>query len=183
MNLPNVPPAITGARHDDYVVQVLQQYLAANLTWLERCYHIARVGVDSLDKYTYPQIQDNVNKGDCFNIRPDNKVKSYCFFEVENPYELNYYEGEATYNLSVVFWGNLRLIDNTKTYDYTSHLIKQVTELLEKKMVDSLTVEENPERIFSKYSGLKQETNQYLMRKYTAFKITFSLTTGITNNC
>ena len=127
------------------------------------------------------QANDGTNEN--YDIRPDNTVPSYCFFEVEKPYAIDFYDVKATYFLSVTFWGNLNLIDTEKNYDYTGELIRDVVKLLERKESGDLTIEENPEKVFTKYSALKQDANQYLMRRYTAFKITFWIKDHLTDEC
>lgn len=183
ITLPNVPPSIPNARYDDDIVQRLQNDFATNLSWLERSYHIARIGLNSKDGKGYPQIQANDGTNTVFDIRPDSQVKAYSFFEIEDKYRLNNFEGEATYFLSVTFWGNLNLIQPATTTDFTGNLIQEVKRRLEIKGVGEMEVEENPEEIFEKYSALTQEANQYLMRRYTAFKIIFEITTGLKNSC
>lgn len=183
LTLPNRPPYITNPRYDDAVVQDIQKDFVAKLTWLTRCYPIARVGVDAASKETYPQIQANNSTRESYNIRPDNKCAAYCFFEVEQPYEINFNSKEVKYYLSVIFWGDLSLIDNTKGYDFTSQLIQDVSERLERRQCGDLRVEENPEKIFNKYSAMKQYATQHMMKKYTSFKITFTCIKGYENSC
>lgn len=182
MTLPNVPNTFISPRYDDKVVQDLQLSLS-NLVWLNKSYHIARIGVNSLDKTTYPQIQANDGSNELFDIRPDNKCSAYSFFEVDKPYQANTYDGDLTCYLSLIVWGNLNLIDPMSTNDFTGTLINDVVNLLKRSGVESMEIEENPEKIFNKYSALKQEHNQYLLRRYTAFKISFYIKTGLINEC
>jgi hypothetical protein len=170
-------------RYDDAVVQDIQKDFVAKIDWLQRVYAIARVGVDSMSKETYPQIQANNATRASYNIRPDNKCAAYCFFEVEQPYEINYNTKEVKYYLSVVFWGDLSLIDNTKGYDFTGVLIQEVIQRLERRQCGDIKVEENPEKIFYKYSAMKQYATQHMMRRYTSFKIYFTTTTGYEDSC
>lgn len=183
ITLPNVPPAYAKPRFDDAVVQTLQQEFAAKLTWLERSYHIARVGIIAKDSLSYPQIHANNATNEVFDIRPDSSVKAYSFFEVTSPYEVDFNSQEVSYNLSVIFWGNLPLIDGAAGYDFTGELIQEVTKILNRHDAGSVTIEENPESIFDKYSGLEQEKNQYLLKRYTAFKINFTIIKGLKNDC
>jgi hypothetical protein len=176
------PPYITAPRYDDRIVQDLQIYFTERLSWLDRSFHIARVGVLPEGK-TYPQVQANNGTNENYDIRPDNLIPSYCFFEVEQPYQIDFFDVKATYFLSVTFWGNLNLIDESKSYDYTSELIRDVVKLLERKECGDLKIEENPERVFTKYSALKQDANQYLMKRYTAFKLSFWIKDHLTDEC
>ena len=183
ITLPDVPPIIPSARYDDDIVQQLQLDFDSKLPWLDRAYHIARVGIISKDELSYPQIQANNDSNEHFDIRPDNQIGAYCFFEVESPYIPDFNDREVEYFLSVVFWGNLKIIDGATTTDFTSQLIQDVVKRLSRFDAAGVSVEERPELIFDKYSGLTQEKNQFLLRKYTAFKITFSIKSDLTNDC
>lgn len=183
ITLPIVPTYYTTPRVDYAVAQRIQLALDTNLGWLERCYHIARVGVDKEQKGDYPQIYKNDGTNENFNIRPDNKIASYCFFEVDSPFKTDFENDTLTCYFSIVFWNNLKLIDVSKQYDYTSELVKDVIDQLQIFQPENLEVETRPEKIFDKYSGLQQELKQHLMRQYSGFKISFETTQPYTDNC
>lgn len=183
MILPDVPPYLTAPRLITKAAQDIQVGLDANVSWLNRSYHIAKVGVIAETGLTYPQIYANDNTNNSYDLRPDNEMSAYSFIEIDRPYARDEEAGEITYFMSVVVWGNLALIDTTKDYDYTSQLIKDVSDALEGLGAEGISIEERPELIFNKYSGITQELKQFLMRKYTSFKLTFSYTTTYTDNC
>ena len=103
--------------------------------------------------------------------------------EGSDPYEIDYYDQTAKYFLSTTFWGFLTLIDPGITTDFTGNLIRDAIAVLQRCQCGDITVEENPEKIFDNFTALKQEKNQYLLRKYTAFKIRFTLITYATKIC
>src|SRR5690606_18195830 len=107
----------------------------------------------------------------------------YCFFTVDKPYVVNINEGSVRYFLSVIFWGNLNIIDPNKTHDFTGELVKDVVKRLERNQAGDMQVEENPERIFPQYTALSQEANQYLLKRYTAFKISFWIKGALQDDC
>lgn len=183
MILPSVPPYLTSPKLIAKVAQDIQVGLDSKVAWLNLSYHIAKVGIIAETGLTYPQIYANNDTNEHYDIRPDNTVSSFSFLEIESPYSRNEEDGEITYNLSVVVWGNLALIDNTKDYDYTSQLIKDVSDALQELGAENLSIEERPEQIFNKYTGLTQDLKQFLMRKYTAFKIVFQITETYTDEC
>lgn len=165
------------------MAQTLQLHLDSNIGWLQRAYHIARVGINAEQKVGYPQIYANDGTNKHFDIRPDNKTESYSFFEIDKQYEIDVNNDEVKYFFSLVVWANLKILDSAKTYDFTSELIKDITDSLKFFATDIIDVEVRPEKVFDKYSGIKQELKQFLMKPYTAFKITFSITDSYTDNC
>ncbi len=183
ISLPAVPPFLTTPRVDSRIAQNIQVYLDTNLGWADRIYHIARAGKDKEQKGDYPQISANDGSDTNYNIRPDNSIGSYAFFEVDQPFRVDYENDEITCFFSIVFWNNLKLIDPGKQYDYTSELIKDVLDKLQTFSAQGVEVETRPERIFDKYSGLQQELKQHLMRQYSGFKISFETTQPFTDNC
>ncbi len=183
ITLPNVPTLLVNPKVDSKVAQLIQVALDTNLGWLDRAYHIARVGKDKEQKGDYPILSANDGTDENYNIRPDNKIGAYSFFEVERPFTVDFENDEITCFFSLVFWCNLKLIDPSKQYDYTSELIKDVLDVLNTYQPQGLNIETRPERVFDKYSGLQQESKQHLMRQYSGFKITFETTQPYTDNC
>lgn len=181
--LPVTPPYYSNPQLDYKVIQDLQILLWTELQWLDRSYHLAKVGVDSENKSTYPQIHANNGTDEHFDIRPDKRISSYSFFEIDKPFTIDYNSKECNYYLSIVFWNNLELIDNTKQYDFTSELIKDVVEVLKKRAGENFVIETRPEQIFNKYNALKQENTQLLIRRFSAFKVTFNIKTLLANTC
>jgi len=174
------PPAnITSPSYVHKLVQLLQSEFSTGLTWLNRCFAITLRGVTDEGTH-YPQIY-NPSTGLNEDIRPDVDVSSYAFFETDEFEIPDYNESiEETYNLSVTFWGNLKQIDSTKNYDFTSDLYKEVIAILKsttsyRDEAINVKVYINPEDVYSKYNDLIEKNTQFLMRPYTYFKITFSI--------
>lgn len=183
ITLPSVPPYYSDPKLDYRMAQKLQEAFQTNLSWLDRAYHIAKVGINAEAKTGYPQIHANDGSKEHFDIRADDKIGAYSFIEIEKPYVINFNDDEVRYYFSVVFWCNLDNIDALKDYDFTSELIKDVTDLLLSMEAGSVGVETRPERIFDKYSGIRQDLKQFQMRRFTSFKISFDILDLYTDNC
>lgn len=181
--LPAVPAYFNAPKLETAMIQKLQLHFDSGLGWLQRAYAEAKVGIEAETGLTYPQSYLNNGTGEHINIRPDNEIQSYCFFEIDKEFEVNHNEDETKYFLSVVFWANLGLLDSTKEYDFTSELIKDVTDSLKKFASNILQVETRPENIFNKYSQVTQEQKQLLMNPYSAFKISFEISDSYTDDC
>lgn len=174
-NFPANTPTFVNPRLADKIVQNIRLDMRANLTFLEQDFPIATIGVaDETEKGLYPQVDSNVGDNVHHDIRPDGSVKSYLFFEV-NGIDPDFEEDESTYSLSMVTWGQLDKIDNTKAYDFTSELIEEQLARLRTFQAEDVELFTNPEDVFDKYPGLSQEKNQYLLRPFTAWKINFDV--------
>ena len=183
MILPAVPAYFASPRLEYKTAQTLQVAFDTHLGWLERSYHIARVGVHGNNKDNYPQIYANNGTDEHYDIRPDESCSGFGFFEVDRASSIDLENDEVTHFLSWVFWGNMALIDATKQYDFSCELAKEAIGVLESYSAGNLTLETRPELIFNKYSGLKQETKQFLLKRYTAFKISFEITEPYSDSC
>lgn len=181
--LPPVPAYYDEPKLDYDIAQRIQLRLDAKLGWLEKSYHIAKVGVEAKTNLTYPQVYKNDGSDEHFNIRPDNKTSSYSFIEIEAPASVDYENGTVEYSLSIVFWNNLRLIDDTKQYDYTSELIIDVIDVLQFFAASNIQEEIRPENIFDKYTQVTQNLKQHLMKMYSGFKITFNVIEPYPDSC
>lgn len=183
ITLPDVPPYYDNPKLEYKAAQDIQIAFATQLSWLFFSYHIAKVGIIASDDVGYPQIHANDGTQESHDIRPDNACPSYSFLEIERPSSIDIPDDTITYFLSCVFWVDLDLVDGSKLYDYTSELIQDVVNVLSTFDAQSIDIETRPERIFDKYSGLLQHRKQHLMRRYSGFKITFSINDCIVNSC
>lgn len=159
----------------DRVIQKIRKYFEANISWdLEYIYPIARVGHDA-EGNTYPQIYKGDGTEEHYDIRPDWSVKSYCFFELNDPVTIINEDERTDYRFSVIFYARLDKLYPDKNYDYTAELIAEV--ILHLKTLQAYEIEyyTNPEEIFTRYSELEQAATQMLMKNGTAFKISFSI--------
>jgi hypothetical protein len=182
--IPTVPPYYTAPQLEDDIAQQIQLRFVSKLAWLQNAYHIVKTGVHANEKYTYPLLYANDGTKKYFDIRPDDRVASYSFFEIEKPTTIDSESREYTAHLSIVFWANLERVDPSKDYDFTGELVKDVINVLEYFDAANVTEDRRFERIFDKYTGLKQEDNkQHLMQRNTGFKITFEVTGSLTDTC
>lgn len=144
-------------------VQTIRQAFDNNLEWLDNSYPLVMVVNDIED---FPAVYDG---GDSIDLRPNDSVDSYCFFEfngldVGNDNDIN------TYNLSVVFWCDLGDIDSARSQDYTWNLISDVLRIL--KDNDCYEISVNQDDPFERYDF---ELDSHLMRKYAGFKVDFTV--------
>ena len=154
-------------------VQTLRRAFATNMTWLDNTYPL--VMIHTLEDETVPLVY--VSGTDSVDLRPDDSVDSYCFFEF-----YGYSPGDANemgiYNLGVVFWVDLEKIDTTKTQDYTWNLISHTLKVMEANECYNMSV--TTDNIFDRYTF--DLDKQQIMRRYSGYKITFDMY-GINTFC
>ncbi len=163
-----LPPIYTSPKLQDAVVQSLNTALSS---YAELLYGIVHLGYDE-DGNTYPSVYYNDGSFKNLMLFPDNKVKSFIFWEFEGSEVLDDDDG-INYNLSLVFWGNLQRIDATKYYDHTSEIEQSIIQVLMTKEVTGITC--NEDDVFANYSKYLEEEKQTLMRPNTGFKISFTI--------
>jgi len=154
-------------------VQTLRQAFDTSLTWLDNSYPIVMIGV--FEEETIPLVY--LSGEDSYDLRPNDTVDSYCFFEF-----YNYVPGDegdmGVYNLGVVFWIDLSKLDTSKTQDYTWNLISHVLKVMEANGCGGMQV--STDDVFDRYTF--DLDKQQLMRRYSGFKITFDMF-GINTFC
>lgn len=151
----------------DYVIERIRQELS-NLSWLEEIYPAVQVGVRE-NKDTYPQLYRDSGKEKILDLTPTTELKSYCFFEKRN-YSIGGFENE--FNLSLILWGQLDVIDSTKEYDYKDELIHDIINVLKSFTAENITVDF--EKPFTKYN-LHDTKKQIFMYPFFAAKIDFNV--------
>lgn len=172
----------------DKYIQYLQEALQT-LNWLEYVHPAVRVGVNEQGK-TYPILYTNDGSKKNRNLLFDTDIKAYAFFEYDGDITMD--DGSfsntdqlMTLPLSIVAWGRLDKIYPTKDYDYTSELIQDVLNVLKYctntsgYSIDSITgvtYTTDYNKVFDKYSLHDETKTQALMRDYTAFKVSFTMT-------
>ena len=190
MSCIDVPPLLGAPVLDQKAVQDLQELLVAEATWIEKVFAIARVGVSKVGDsvFRYPQVwKGNTvsNKAEYMDIRPDDTLKCYSFFEVDGQAEFGD-DDEVTYPLSLIVWYNLAKLNGQNDYDYSrelaGHIMKVFDASIYKNKISGASIEFNPENIFSKYS-MAQEDTQFLMYPYGAFKISFNFLNYVQVDC
>jgi len=160
-------PTYTSPKMQDAVVQTLNALLTG---YVEYLFGIANIGVD--DKgFSYPSIYHNDGSSKNVMLFPDNKVKSFGFWEFNGANVLDDDEG-VEYSLSFVFWGNLTRIDSTKRYDHTSEIEQNIISVL--KANGATDIDYTEDRVFSSYTKYAEES-QTLMRPNTGFRISLNI--------
>jgi len=163
----NVTTYTTPVMQDD----IVQEYNALLTSIVEYRFGIAHIGQDE-DGKTYPQVYYNDGGRKNMMLFPDNKVKSFCFWEFDGADVLDEDEG-IDYNLTFVFWGNLDRIDNSKYYDHTSEIEQSIIKLF--KTNGATDVSYSEDNVFSDYSKYKENEKQTLMRPNVGFKISINV--------
>lgn len=163
-------PTYDSPKIQDKVVQELNTILATS-GYIEYQYPIVHLGYDK-DGNTYPSVYRNDGSWDNYMIFPDSRAKSFTFFEFNSGETLNDDDG-TYYDLSLVFWGNLERLDNTKYYDFTAEIMQSMLVLLQDNDCIDITFE--TEGVFDNYSLYAEEERQTLMRPNTGFKINFKI--------
>lgn len=164
------------------VVKKIQDDFAANCSlWLDNIYPVAYIGeqIKGEATHTFPRVYINDGTSEYIDVMPNESVKGISFFEIEGTYELDRENEEFEISLNMIFWVNMRLIDD-KGYDYRHELIADAIRCLDTGTltndISAITVEENFENIYTRYN-LPQTTLQQFMYPFTAFKLNFTVNT------
>jgi len=122
------------------------------------------------EEETVPEVYKNDGSKTSFRVMPD-KTRSMSFFTVEGDLtELD--EGHFVCPMAITFWVNLQEYDNSKAYDYTSELIRDVTNVVRKYGGYDFSV--NVLTPFEGFTMLEKAVDANTMRPYSAAKISFS---------
>jgi len=177
MGFPAVPPLLANPKLQDAAVQAIQQDFQNDVTiqtWLTKAFARTVIGIAIDDeKGEYPQLYKNDGSKTHFDLRPDDKINCFCFFEVFD-YTVDRENDEINVDMAVVFWGRLKKMIPAKAYDYSAELQGNVLDRLIALNCRSIVTQTNPEDVFARYSGLKQLTNQPLMKPLTGWRHTFT---------
>lgn len=132
------------------------------------------VKIKLTDNLTQPIVYRNDGTKDSLAIIPDNKLKSFIFFE-KNGATIG--EVSNNYDLSLIFWYNLKLLD-ANTFDNSEFYIKQVYNVI-KNGFNSNEIDLNYDYRFENYSFIKTEKKEMLMYPFGCCKFKFN----ISSNC
>ena len=195
INLQNpLPPNPVNAIEIDSIVRDLQMKLDTNLTWLSHNYARAYRHLKRQDGRTiyFPEVYMGIKNDEpqYYRPTPDNDKKGMCFFVVgkeEYPEFEKQQHNYIEHTVGVVFWVNLKLIDETllNTEVFTQNLIRDVREVLTRKLlgvwyeVDIEEVVREFSQVYSEFSLKEQE--QYLVAPYQAFR--FNLKVKFQEDC
>ena len=164
-------PINTEKKLGDQVIELIRAKLD-DFTWIDEVYPAAKVMTRD-NSETYPGVYVQAGNKKILDLTPKTSLKSYVFFEKRDPYNISYQVGEKnTYNLSLIFWGQMNQIDKTKEYDYTDELVKEIVEVLRTFSVTGIQV--YFDNVFSRYT-LHNSEKQMFMYPYSAFKIDFTI--------
>ena len=201
-----IPTATPSPLVSEKIVSDIQLDISNNCAlWLDVVYPIAFIGeelyniptkgnLESTRLRKFPRIYKNDGKTDYIDVTPNDNLKGYCFFEIRDDYNFDRIEDEVTITLSIVFWANMRKIDD-RGYDYKTALIGDAVKCLHggtyKNRIENIVITENFEDVYDRYefqgtsnrSRNEQTELQQFMYPYTSFKITFNLTIDYNIDC
>jgi hypothetical protein len=112
---------------------------------------------------------------------PNDALKAYCFFRVWGSRDIEdhlspSYSHYANNTVDLIFWVDLKNIDNTKDYVFTEELINEAFNTI--KQIEGVTikrvVDERPEDIFRGYTLIKTHRD-LLMYPYDAWRFEIEL--------
>ena len=178
-----VNPSIQHAFIQNSIVEAIQTDLAA-LGWIDYVYPLAEKGQrpNSGDStVTFPRVY----KQDCneyIDLFPnENQEDAFCFFECRGNLLRDREQEQITYNLSVVFWGNLQNITSIYTHDYTDQLIVNSMNAIENVSLPNAALGNELEIVKDRTEVWDLYTYEFSDFKnfaypYTTFRIDFEVT-------
>lgn len=189
---PNVPTLVDPIEIDKAIMD-LQLRLDLNLTWLSHEYGRAyrHLKIQNNNRVYFPEVYTGKQDDKYMYYRPtpDNDKSGLCFFVVgdeTNDFAENQHN-YLTYDLGIVFWANLKLIDDSKlnTELFTQNLIKEVREVLTRKLIGTF-YKLKIERVVREFSQIYSEftideKENYLMAPYQGFR--FNCTIELQEDC
>lgn len=180
-------PTITDPFDLDAAIQRIQTRLSNELSWLEKSFGRARAHPSTINDNTR-RIEPKVYQanGEYYPVLPNDALSSYSFFYVNGDRRPEDYSPNAPtlYELtrtSLVVWGNLRAIDQSKDYIFTDELINDTRAVL--NFSPDVTIirlwDERPAEVFRGFT-LDPNHRDLLMYPYFAFRFEFDLRYTIT---
>lgn len=172
----------------DAVIAELQQVLVANLGWLDaafgRSQKLTRKS-SSGRTIVVPNVfcggWNGHGENDYIEVSPDSKIGNFCFFEVNDPENVdwNYNELMAIDTpFSLIFWFDTRRVFGEASNRDVSHLKNSILTLLNGRSglvlrngghLEINRIYERAENIYRGYT-LSEIDNQYLMHPYAGFR-------------
>lgn len=173
-------PLITNPVNIDRPIQELQVELSS-LGWLEksfgRAYNSYRLD-EAGKKIVYPEVWQGLDK-DLLNVMPNDNLKSQSFFRVHEPIQCKEFHPDGyslmAATISIIFWFNLKEIDDTIDYRYIEILKgmaqRKITNVQFSPSSDIkiLRVWDTAEQVFSGYD-LTQHPAELLTHPYGGFR-------------
>lgn len=175
----------------DYAIESIRSALSA-ISWLTKSFGRAwQFKEHSGDKIlTIPKVfqgQTDDKHGEYLNVLPNDNLNAQSFIFATSPEkwdQFNRFEGSMkSRDIAIVFWVNMKEIDETKNYIFTDDLKADVEYIL-KSHPNVLSLEryydEKASEIFSGWS-IDEVNTQYLMYPYAGMR--FELTLSYPENC
>lgn len=169
----------------DYAIRRLQYYLTAVL-WLEKIYPRVTIqrgvlpekGVKNPKEITYPEVWGKNGEPD--NLMPNDNLVASCFFIAHDPATYDDYDPLDTQisvvqEVSIVFWVNLKKLDNTRSDRYSEVVKIQILNIL--RNAPSFVIEKHEEEydeVFKEFT-LTGNAKNYLKPPFYGLRITGKL--------
>jgi len=142
--------------------------LLTTLGHIDDLYPVCWVGYDGEE--TYPEVY--LNDGGKANLRvmPDS-TRSLSFFVVTGEM-IEIDEIGFAIPMAYCVWMNLQKVDATKTYDYTTEIIKDCYNVIQKYGGYDISIEvQDP---YPEFTQLSKQVAANTMRPYSGFRISFT---------
>ncbi len=173
-------PLIVNPVNIDRAIQNVQVSLS-EMGWLEKCfgraYNSYKRDVVSRPSI-YPEVWQGLGK-DLLNVLPNDNLKSQSFFKVEEPIEVLEYNPNGfslmKATVSIIFWFNLKEIDDTADYRFIELLKGRTQRLLTAGdyagtfSLEVKRVYDTPEQVFRGYD-INKIPAETLIQPYGGFR-------------
>ena len=177
-----ITPLISNPIGLDAAVQQLQVKAAAELSFMQHVFGLADPVVK--DDMIRPMVYQGL-KSDELCVFPNDALKSFCFFQLVDG-EINYNYGDPAANqkyakincrLAVIFWFNLKRIENVDYRSTKSKLRDDIVNLFSRELYEQSnflldkTIENDLEEIYEGYDIVDTEHYALPMHPYWALRI------------
>ena len=179
-------PVIKNAVMLDRVIGEIQQGLVDNLSWLDAAFGRSQRLTKMMNgkRIVTPNVfcggWNGHGDNDYIEVSPDSKIGNFCFFEVEDPQQIDVgpWAREIKAPFSLIFWLNLTWIFAEPSNRNTEYIKAQILRVLNGRTGWHLTggrivinrIYERVENIYRGYS-LSEIDNQFLMHPYFGMRL------------
>lgn len=179
-NNPDIPVIATPTGLDTVIESI--RVALSSLTWLEKSFgrgwELKEKGIDNKIK-KIPKVFVGTNtsgEGEYLPVLPNDFLKAQSFIAAKGPEEwdqFNRFDGSMkSRRLSIIFWVNLKLIDQTKNFIFIDQLKTDVEKILSHHSSVAKMIayyDEKVEDVFYGYS-IEDVDTQYLMYPYSGMR-------------
>lgn len=142
---------------------------------IDDLYPVCFVGYDGEE--TYPEVYVNDGTTVNFRVMPDS-TKSVSFFVVAGEMiQVDEDDRNFTIPMAYCVWMNLTKVDATKQYDFTTEVLRDSYNVIDKYGGFDISVNVNDP--YPEFSQLSKQVSANIMRPYSGFRISFSKTIAI----